>query len=90
MNRGCVKILIKYLAVIRDSAGREQEEISFPPGSTLQDVADRLNDRYELGLPDSGITAIINGRGWSQLPEKLATKLKEGDVVCLFAPLSGG
>ena len=36
MKSGCVKILIKYLAVIRDSAGREQEEISFPRGALFR------------------------------------------------------
>ena len=85
-----VKVQVKYLAAFRDRAGRRQEEISFPPGATLQDVAEWLNQRYPLSLPDPQVMATLNGRGWEQFPSKLSTEIKEGDVICLFPPITGG
>jgi MoaD family protein len=85
-----VQVQIKYLAALRDRTGRRQEEFSFPPGATLQDVAEWLNQRYPLSLPDPQVMATLNGRGWEQFPSKLSTEIKEGDVICLFPPIAGG
>ncbi|MGQ9625329.1 MAG: MoaD/ThiS family protein [Anaerolineae bacterium] len=85
-----VKVQIKYLATLRDRTGRRQEEVSFPPGATLRDVAGWLNERYALSLPDPQVMAILNGRGWEQFPLKLSTEIKEGDIICLFPPIAGG
>jgi molybdopterin converting factor small subunit len=34
--------------------------------------------------------STLNGRGWAQLPEGMATALAEGDEIALFPLLSGG
>lgn len=70
--------------------GHRQEEVSFSPCATLQDVADWLNQRYALSLPGPQVMATLNGRGWEQFPSKLSTEIKEGDVICLFPPIAGG
>jgi MoaD family protein len=85
-----VKVQIKYLAALRDRTGRRQEEVSFPPGVTLQDVAEWLNGHYGLSLPDPQVMATLNGSGWNQSPLKLSTEIKEGDIICLFPPIAGG
>ena len=85
-----VNIQIKYMVSLRDRTGISQEQVRFSQGSTLQDVATWLNARYEFSLPNPGIMAILNGRGWEQLPLKWATEIREGDVICLFPPISGG
>ncbi len=85
-----VKISIKYLVTVRDSTGRSREEVSFSKGSVLKDVVDWLNGRYDLSLPDPQVMAILNGRGWQQLPSKMATEIKDGDEICLFPPIAGG
>jgi MoaD family protein len=85
-----VKVVIKYLVTVKERTGRSQEEVSFPEGSVLSDVVDWLKKRYSLSLPDPNIMAILNGRGWEQLPLKLSTGLREGDVVALFPPIAGG
>ena len=56
----------------------------------LTDVIDWLNNRYELGLPDSKAIGILNGKGWMQIPEKLATPLREGDAIGLMPIIHGG
>ena len=85
-----VKIQLKYLVNLRDQAGRRQEDVSFPQGSTLQDVAAWLNMQYAFALPNPRIMAIRNGRGWDQFPAQWATLIQEGDLICLFPPISGG
>ncbi len=85
-----VTVLVKYLVSLRDRTGRGQEEIDLPRGSTLRDLADILKERYALSLPDPQIMAILNGRGWGQLPSELSTVVRDGDVVCLFPPIFGG
>jgi MoaD family protein len=85
-----VKVKIKYLAALRDRTGRRQEEISFPPSTTLQDVAEWLNQRYTLSLPNPQVMVTLNGRGWEQFPLKLSTEIKGGDIICLFPPIAGG
>jgi MoaD family protein len=85
-----VKVRIKYLAALRDRTGCRQEEVSFPPGATLQDVVEWLNQRYALSLPNPQVMATLNGRGWEQFPSKLFTEIKEGAVICLFPPIAGG
>jgi len=56
----------------------------------LWDVAEWLNQRYALSLPDPQVMVTLNGRGWEQLPAKLSTEIREGDVICLFPPIAGG
>jgi MoaD family protein len=85
-----VRAQIKYLSVLRDRTGRRQEEASFPVSATLRDVAEWLNEQYDLSLPNPQVMAILNGKGWEQLPLKLSTEIKEGDVICLFPPIAGG
>jgi len=85
-----VKISIKYLVNLKDKTGKSEEEVSFPGGTTLSDVAEWLKINYGISLPDPQIMTILNGRGWGQLPGKLSTELKDGDIICLFPPISGG
>jgi MoaD family protein len=83
-------VQIKYLSALRDRTGRRQEEVAFSPNATLQDVVDWLKAERGLRLPDARIMATLNGKGWSQYPSGLVTPLSQGDVICLFPPVSGG
>ncbi|MDH7485075.1 MAG: MoaD/ThiS family protein [Anaerolineae bacterium] len=85
-----VRVQIKYLASLRDRTGCRQEEVTFPAGATLGDVAGWLNRRYGFSLPNPQVMAILNGRGWEQFPARLSTEIREGDVIALFPPLAGG
>jgi len=84
------KVLIRYMVNLRERTGKRQEELTFSAGSTLQNVIDRLNDRYDLALPDGSTMIIVNGKGWKQLANGLQQKLAGGDRVSLFPPLLGG
>ena len=85
-----VRIHIKYLSGIRDKVGRKDETVKFPLSATLSDVQTWLNSVYSLSLPNPGIMLTLNDKGWTQLPEDVSTKLKDGDVICIFPIISGG
>jgi molybdopterin converting factor small subunit len=88
--RDCVTVEIKYLSALRDHTGRPAEEVSFPPGASLHDVAGWLQQRYALTLPAPQLFATLNGDGWHRLRQGLSTRIEEDDVICLFAPIDGG
>ena len=69
--------LAPYLARLSDSSPGTLE---LPPGSTVDDVAERL------GLPEelSRIT-LVNGHDAGG-----DHRLRDGDVVSMFPPLAGG
>ncbi|MGD2143361.1 MAG: MoaD/ThiS family protein [Anaerolineae bacterium] len=85
-----VRVKIRYLATLRDGMGRGGEEVEFPAGSTLQDLADWISGKYDLSLPAPRVMATLNGRGWNQLPLGMNTRIGEGDVIALFPPIAGG
>ena len=85
-----VKVKMRYLVSVRDKTGKSEEEVSFTAGSTLGDAAEWLRVTHGLSVPSPHVMAILNGKGWGQFPEKTGTPLKEGDVISLFPPISGG
>jgi molybdopterin converting factor small subunit len=85
-----MKFTIKYLVSVRDRTGKREEELDFPEGSMLKDVSEWLETAYGLQLPDPGLMSTLNGKGWSQYPEKMSTPLHEGDTICIFSRISGG
>jgi len=85
-----VRIRLKYLVSVRDKTGRGEEEAELPAGSTLGHLAEWLQTRYGLEVPSPHVMAVLNGRGWGQLPQKLDTPLKDGDAVSIFPPIAGG
>ena len=89
-SEGGVTLRVKYTAGLRDKTGCAEEEVRLPCGSTLEDLANWLNERYDLSLPNRHILAVLNGRGWNQYAEKLLTELNDGDSVLLCPPISGG
>ena len=84
------RVLIKFLASVKDRVGEGAEEYELPAGSTLSDLAIKLQEFHQLSLLDPAIMVTLNGRGIRQLPEGLETRLGEGDVILLFPFISGG
>jgi len=84
------RVLVKFLATVKDKAGKGAEGCELPDGSTLSDLAVKLQKSHQLSLLDPAIMVTLNGRGLPQLPDGLETKLCEGDTILLFPPISGG
>jgi molybdopterin converting factor small subunit len=84
------RVLVKFLASVKDKVGKGTEEYELPDGSTLSDLAVKLQESHRLSLLDPAIMVTLNGKGLQQLPDRLDTKLCQGDTILLFPPISGG
>ena len=85
-----VAVRIRYLSAVREKTRTRMDEVSFPAGSRLDDVARWLRGKYDIEVPGPALMSTLNGRGWTQIPRALATELHEGDEIALFPLLSGG
>ena len=63
----------------------------------LYKLADMFGDRFAQMVFDKAakglnqnVRILINGRHYSHIPQKLNTRLQEGDEVAIFPPVAGG
>ena len=68
---------------------------------TLMELLHELSHRFGEGFsqmvldkagkgPNEQVRILINGRHYTHIPQKLNTRLQEGDEVALFPPIAGG
>jgi MoaD family protein len=85
-----LKVSIRLYAVLRDLYGVDKDTIEVPEGSTIKDLLEILG-RKSKALEDfmekrlSSIITLVNG-----LYAPQDQKLRDGDVVDLLPPASGG
>jgi MoaD family protein len=96
-----MKITIRSFLTLREVMG-DQSALELEVGAlTLMELLHELShifgDRFsEMVFDKSGkglnphIRILINGRHYSHIPQKLNTRLQEGDDVALFPPIVGG
>jgi len=96
-----MKIRVKAFLTLRQGMGN-QGSLEMEIGQlTIRELLKKLCSEFGEGFEQmvfdscsktlSGNTKVlVNGRHYSTLPEKLDTRLKEGDEVALFPPLAGG
>ncbi|MDI6884534.1 MAG: MoaD family protein [Hadesarchaea archaeon] len=91
-------ITVKFFANFREAVGKEQEQVEKAKdvASLLEELARRFGDKLTKELYSPGtkklrdtVNILVNGRG-IRLLEGLDTPLKNGDVVAIFPPVSGG
>jgi molybdopterin synthase sulfur carrier subunit len=94
-----MKLSVQYSAQLRTAAGRQQEEVELPDGSSLaallKHLASRLDEHAAAHLIAPGgsirpsLLVVVND---SAAPVQLAasTELRHGDVVLLLPPIAGG
>ncbi len=75
IDRGQCLTVIDLLNLLADELDQEFRDSIFDP---------RTN---QLGVY---VAIIVNGRSYTNLPEKLDTQLKDGDEVAIFPPMAGG
>jgi molybdopterin converting factor small subunit len=85
-----VSVHVRYLSAVREKTGTRADELRLPAGSTLETLSGWLKNMYALTVQGPDLMSTLNGYGWSQVPEGLATELREGDEIALFPLLSGG
>ena len=94
-----MKLRVEYSAQLRTAAGRAQDEIELPEGSSLAELLDHLAAR--LGEGGAAHLLAPGGRVHGSLlivvndvaiaaDHTTAKRLKPGDVVMLLPPIAGG
>ena len=91
-------IIVKFFTNFREITGKEQESVEGVGNvsSLLDELVRRFGDKLAKQLYSPGtrelletVNILVNGRGVRFLRE-LSTSLKDGDVVAIFPPVSGG
>ncbi len=94
-----MKLRVQYTAQLRTAAGRPEEEVDLPEGSTLASLLAHLARRLDEGAATHLLAAeghirpslliVINA---TVIPADAAnsTMLRPGDVVLLLPPIAGG
>ncbi len=79
-------ITIKYFASLREKIGRDQDQLEYFDGMTIQSVWDQLHAQLELaGLQINDLLCAQNMEftRWD-------TKVSDGDEIAFFPPVTGG
>jgi len=78
------KIIVRYFAGFRESAGTDQEELSIDV-NTASDVFAQLRHRHGSSEPLGHCKVAINDEmaDWDSV-------VNDGDTVLLFPPVAGG
>ncbi len=78
-----MEVKVLYFAVLRDVTGKNGETVKFT-GKTTQELRVLLKNKYPEGAKYFDVSRFaVNG-------EYYEGELKEGDVVAIIPPVSGG
>ncbi len=81
-----MKVTVRYFARYRSLVGKGEEEVELPEGSTVRDLIELLEELHPvLKVLKNEVNVSRNG-----CYVRFDEILKEGDVVALFPPVSGG
>lgn len=92
-----MRVTVEYAAQIKRAAGQAAETFECDSPCTVQDVLDRVADRH--GETIGGLLFEENRRvhpsillfvGDSQVKSDEPRELKDGDVLTILSPISGG
>jgi len=91
-------VTVKFFASFREVVGQAQVEVTavIDMAALLDELVQRFGERMAEQIYKSGskklretVNILVNGRSINLL-SGLDTKLKDGDVVAIFPPVSGG
>jgi molybdopterin synthase sulfur carrier subunit len=91
-------VVVKFFASFREATGKGQESIEEVKNvaSLLDELVRRFGEKLAEHLYHSDtreirktVNILVNGRSLD-LPHELDTLLKDGDIVAIFPPVSGG
>ncbi len=94
-----MKITMQYFTIIRDITKQKEEVVEMPAGTSVLKILEHLNEKYGnpfkrivlsgSKFPGLKLLFLINGQNTETL-DSLRTILKNGDVLSIVPPLSGG
>jgi molybdopterin synthase sulfur carrier subunit len=74
-----------FFASLKEKAGLEREELELEEESSITDLLEALKEAHPVLKGDVKFLIAVNG-----IRSKSEQKLREGDVVALLPPVSGG
>lgn len=97
-----MQVSVRFFTSLREIANKKEETLKFPEGEkvTVDTVLKKLAQRYgkrfaeyvydgKTGEVRGFLQFLINGRSVTAL-NGLQTELKDGDVLAILPPVSGG
>lgn len=94
-----MKITVRFLIGVRKIVGRSHEEITLEEGSTVEDMLERLAERYghrfkeyfydAKGNSKDYVQFLVDGKNVAGL-DGVKTKLHDGCQVAIIPPMRGG
>jgi MoaD family protein len=91
-------VTVKFFASFREAVGKGEESVEGAENVAvlLDELVRRFGEKLVEHLYQPGtrelrktVNILVNGRGLN-LPSELNTPLRDGDVVAVFPPVSGG
>jgi len=101
LSEAVSKVQIKFFGVIGAAAGKNRDEVEFPPGATICDLLRELADSYGKSFRDE----LFDENGFGELRDDVTVtlggvivnhasaadiSLKPGDEISLFPVFPGG
>ena len=96
-----MKIRVRGFLTLKQAMGSEPELMIEIDDLTIRRLLEEMSVRFGKGFyrmifdPDTGevngyVRVLVNGRHYSHMPDRLETRLTDGDDVAIFPPLAGG
>lgn len=97
-----MQIYVTGYLTLRGVVGKKRLVIVDTAQVTLKELVQRLALELDSEFADTildpqrdegisqDISILVNGRHYTRLPDRLETKLADGDEVVLFPPIAGG
>ena len=92
-----MKITIKYMAQARKATGVSSENLNAEAGTTVQDfvakeLCQRHNDLGSFILDDNNLlrNMVLIFQGDKQITATDPSQLRDGDVLTIMTPITGG
>jgi molybdopterin synthase sulfur carrier subunit len=88
-----MRVTVRYFARYRSLVGKGEEEVELPDGATVMDLIEKLKEKHpvlknEVFAEEDDLADVNVSRNGRYV--KFDEILKDGDVVALFPPVSGG
>ncbi|NJE85417.1 MoaD/ThiS family protein [Thermococcus sp. CX2] len=88
-----MKVKVRYFARFRSLVGKSEEELEVPEGVTVRNLIDILKERHpvlknEVFAEDDDLADVNVSRNGRYV--SFDEVLRDGDIVAIFPPVSGG
>ena len=88
-----MKITVRYFARYRSLVGKSEEELEVPEGITVRELVEILKERHpilknEVFAEEDDLADVNVSRNGRYV--RFDEVLRDGDIVAIFPPVSGG